>query len=561
MGAAALTPPARRAAQALTLAGLLALVVLRLLLVHHRLDETLYWEEPYRLTIATEILSGPRLPLVEYQADHYQGGSLAVGLLAVPLVAALGPSFETLKLVPLAFALATAALWCALLWRAVGPAAAALNAWLMALAPPFAQIYQVHAMGSHAESAFFTAAGFLLLHDLAAGRGSARARAFALGAIGGLGLWFCYTAASGIAAWGLVFLWLAWRARGLDRLLPLALGGVAGLLPWLAYNASNGFRGLDRLSELLDPSRPVVTGSSEPLPTRLAALFAVDLPRALGFPEAVTGVPEATAWAYLGLVAASLVAVGWAALSGLRRVDARADAQGTLVSALIALAVAFHLLVYAVSSFRPDVETGFIAYRFFAPLYPLATAAVSLAVTRVWSGKLRPVALVAVVALLSLGGYGVVTLLRETPARPPVPTSHGYRLLGLLSAIKHRDRVAHSAALLERLEGEPRALAFFGYGWALQFEYEKYGDWSEFVRGLALCRTPEDRQAAMDGAQWALGARLSSMRREANAGYRAEWNRAALVKMSEFAARVRALPAGERGPRAARLRADPRQSP
>jgi hypothetical protein len=93
-------------------AGLGAMAGLRIVLIHVNLWDTFYWEEQYRLTIATEILDGPHLPLAEYQADHYQGGSLAVGLLAVPFVATLGARFETL---PLAFSVATGILWCVLL--------------------------------------------------------------------------------------------------------------------------------------------------------------------------------------------------------------------------------------------------------------------------------------------------------------------------------------------------------------------------------------------------------------------------------------------------------------
>lgn len=550
MGAAALRERGHRLAGAGVAAGLLALALLRLVLIHANMPAILYWEEPYRLVIATEILGGPRLPLWEYQADHYQGGSLAVGLLALPLVAVAGASLETLKLVPLALTLATAILWCVLLWRAAGAAAAALFAWIMALAPPMAQIYQVHAMGSHAETALFTAAGFLLVREIAAGRRS-RLLPFALGLVGGLGLWFCYTAASGIAAWGLF--WLLCTPRGSLRrgAAPLAAGALLGLSPWIAYNLGQGFRGLDRLFELLDRRQEVITGTDEPLATRLQALFAVDLPRALGFPESVPGVPEAPAWIYLFLLSVSLA---WLTLLAARRLrrhsppDTAAMSGAGGLALLIVLFVALHLTFYAASTFRLDVESGFIAYRFFSPLFAPAAAAMAMAVTQPFAGTarrpLRAVAAAPAVVALVLGGYGTLTLLREQPGRAETPVESGYRVLGLLSHIKYRDRVARAAEVVQQFTGKERELALFGYGWGLQFEHLKFGDWPTFVAGLSLLETPSDRELALRGARWSALQGLRSSREHGNAGFRTDYSRRIYVRQSELAARLKQLPQG-----------------
>lgn len=526
------------------IAALATLVALRLLLIHYDMGRILYFEEPYRLLIATEIADGPKLPIAEYQADHYQGGSLAVGLLAAPLTALFGASFETLKLVPLLISLATVLLWCVLLWRASGPGTAALAAWLFALAPPMAQIYQVHAMGSHAESSLFTAAGFVLVQSIAAGA-SSLLLPFLLGMTGGLGLWFCYSAASGIAAWGLF--WLLASPRGALRrgFVPLVAGGVLGLSPWLAYNWAHGFRGLDRLRELLDRSQPVITGSTETIGTRLAALIAVDLPRAMGFAETVPGVPEPQAWIYVGLLAFGVLGalvIGVASILRARRVDERWSAGEGGAGALIALAVAFHLTAYTVSSFRPDVEAGYIAYRFFYPLYPLAVAALAMTLARPRRAAFRfaSAAAFALMAVLALGG--TFDMFRSGEPTHQERVQSGYHVMGLLMQIKHHDRLPHAVAMLDRLEGQRREFAFFGYGWGLQFEYEKYGGWPYFVQGLALCPRAEDREAALQGASWAVRARMSSSLAQANAGFRTEFNRRLFVSLSEFSLRLNALP-------------------
>ena len=116
----------RRAWGAVALAGIVALVLLRLVLIHASSGDVYYWEEVHRLVAARELAIGAPWPLVEYQADHYQGGSLVVAMLAAPIFAVLGPSHAHLKLVPLGFAVATAILWVVLLWRTAGPLSAGL---------------------------------------------------------------------------------------------------------------------------------------------------------------------------------------------------------------------------------------------------------------------------------------------------------------------------------------------------------------------------------------------------------------------------------------------------
>jgi len=87
-----------------------AFVTSRLAWAYLNLDTSLYWEESYRWISALEILKGPVQPLMDYQADHYQGGSLVMILLSVPLLRVLGESMAVFKLSAILFSSATLSL-------------------------------------------------------------------------------------------------------------------------------------------------------------------------------------------------------------------------------------------------------------------------------------------------------------------------------------------------------------------------------------------------------------------------------------------------------------------
>lgn len=543
MGPAALNTRERSLAAVAVVLGLVALVGLRLFLLTVSLDTTIYWEEAYRLIAASEIATGARWPLFEYQADHYQGGSLLVALLAAPLVASFGKTYFVLKLVPLTFALATAVLWTVVLWRAAGPTVAALAAWLFALAPPLACIYQVHAMGSHAETALFTVGGFLLTREIMAGA-RARSLSFLLGVVGGIGIWFCYTAAVGVAAWGLA--WLFATPRGTVRRGWPALvgGGLVGLLPWVFYNAARGFRGLDRLAELFGAAQREPMSVAEPLATRLAALVGVDLPRALGFPEAILGVPGAAAWLYYALAITALGGLVWVAFGrGGRSLEpefARPPwtAGRGPIAALVLAAVVFDLAAYTLSSFRLDVEGGYIAYRLFSPIFPLIAVAFALVFAGLRDAGRSRLAVGGAALVLALGVYGTLALAREHVERDIPPVESGYKVMGLLTQLKYRADLVRGAELLARLPSEERSAAFFGFGWGIEFQYEKDASWSGFVQALAMPPNGADRSAALRGVEWSVRAAERQSRTEANALFRPEYSRAKHQRLVELRTRM-----------------------
>ena len=148
-----------------------------------------FGEEIARGNVAADLIEGPVLPLIEYQYAHFFGGSLVVGILAVPSFLLFGPSLWALKLVPVLVHLAGVLLLFRLLDRHASRRAAVFGGLLYALSPPgYAQLTTV-AWGSHVESNALALAALSLYLDLRGSERPLRAR-FWLGLLLGFGLYF-----------------------------------------------------------------------------------------------------------------------------------------------------------------------------------------------------------------------------------------------------------------------------------------------------------------------------------------------------------------------------------
>ncbi|MBI3318373.1 MAG: hypothetical protein HYZ90_04385 [Candidatus Omnitrophica bacterium] len=207
--------------------------------------ERVSWdEELYRGTIARELIDGLKAPLWDYQADPYEGGSLVVGMLAVPAFLLLGANLFALKLIPLGFSLAALILSALFLRRFFGRRAALLGCAFLILSPPVFTALSLSAIGSHPESAFFSVAMFFGLYQSLFAKTRRTASPALFGLISGIGCWFAsltlITLLTCLAAWFLLDRRSLWGKEG--RLF-LGLFGI-GILPRILYDAAHGFSGL-----------------------------------------------------------------------------------------------------------------------------------------------------------------------------------------------------------------------------------------------------------------------------------------------------------------------------
>src|SRR5438132_5991710 len=218
----------------------------------------LSFEELYRGTIAQEILTGLSMPLTEYRADNYSGGSLVIGALAAGFFLLFGPTVFALKLAPLLMLTLALAFWYWTIQRATGERVASYFALLFCFSPLQFTAYSVTAMGFHSESIVFSALTvFLLFSMLSVGAGGASAGpppALAdkpslaypalLGLTAGFGLWFAYI--YGLTLLTMLGFWL-WHDKGMlrrTRFAWFAVGFLVGFSPWIIINVQTHFAGL-----------------------------------------------------------------------------------------------------------------------------------------------------------------------------------------------------------------------------------------------------------------------------------------------------------------------------
>jgi len=282
-----------------------------------------YWEESYRWLAAHDLLGSPQLPLLEYQADHYQGGSLVMAALVAPCFWLFGESTFAFKIPALLVSLASLAMLY-VIGRSFFERRTALLACASFLAgPPLVAYMGLVVMGSHGESVLLSLLQVFICLCLLEERWTGAWGWVPLGLVSGLGLWFCYTTAFSLAACGVA--WLVFRGLPRPRALVAALaGGIAGLTPWLVYNLRYDFRGLDRLREVFGYGNPIDPWPTEGALRKLGSLLTHDLPegaiepfaRTLPRPAAIAlmiafAVPLCAA---LSLAAARLLRIAWRAL-------------------------------------------------------------------------------------------------------------------------------------------------------------------------------------------------------------------------------------------------------
>jgi len=198
-------------------------------------------EEQYRGTLAKELIEGLKVPLWDYQADSYDGGSLWIGVLAVPFFLLFGPNLFSLKLVPFGFSLGTLILSYVFFKRFFDRKTALLVCLFLTLPPPVFTSLSLSAIGSHTESIFFSIGMLFCFYQFLYGKKHPRFSLVLFGFLAGMGFWF--TSITFLTTFACLLSWfLLDRSSFLSRKLLLFLGSfLVGLLPFLVYEATHGF--------------------------------------------------------------------------------------------------------------------------------------------------------------------------------------------------------------------------------------------------------------------------------------------------------------------------------
>jgi hypothetical protein len=355
---------------------LLVLFATRLVWIVQNPDAALYWEEDYRWIAAREILAGQHQPIFDYQADNYQGGSLVLIGLITGMFAVLGESLLSLKLVPLAFAGATLAAIYTLSRLWFGRRTALLAAGGYLVGPPLLAHSALIPMGSHGESALFSLIQIICFLGILSKRWNTPRGWAALGAISGLGLWFCFTSGLSLAACGIT--WLILEGIPRPRLLLAAAGGaLIGLAPWFAYNLQNDFAGFLRLLEIFGAGDPIDAWVAQAPLQKFVSLLLRDIPIGMLDPFGDLGDLGHPAFSlmleisfYIPAAIALIAAFGRVAnglRSGQRNRAPDADSERRRFETVFVVYAIIFLVAYLSSSFTIEPEKGAHAYRLLLP--------------------------------------------------------------------------------------------------------------------------------------------------------------------------------------------------
>lgn len=211
------------------------------------------YEELFRGAIARDLIHGLSMPLWEYRADDYAGGCFIQGILTIPFFLVFGLNAFALKLGSVAVFAGMLVFWFHMLDKYCGRSSAALFSVLTIFAPRSFFRFSIIPLGDHAETLLISAASLWLALRLfeqveKAGKINRPGKIglFALGLLGGFGVWFAYIYSISLLALG----GLAWL-RGWFRMLRradfmiLTAGMLVGFSPWIMINFQSGWAGLD----------------------------------------------------------------------------------------------------------------------------------------------------------------------------------------------------------------------------------------------------------------------------------------------------------------------------
>jgi hypothetical protein len=450
----------RRDAWILSLIAVL-FVVSRVVWLRWNLDSASYWEESYRWIAAHEILNGPIQPLLDYQADNYQGGSLAMILFIVALFRLFGESVLLMKLVAVLMSTTTLIVLYVLGRKVFGRAVAVISGVGYLAGPPLVAYWGLVVMGSHCESALFSLLQLLIFSGILAGRWRSPLGWCAFGFVSGLGLWFCFTSGLSLAACALSWVML----KGIPRvreLLAVAAGTLVGLIPWFVYNAYHDFAGVTRLLEILGMGSPTDCWLPQGRLEKLVDLIRWDFAAGLVFPDGnalpavwlrntillAFAVPLALALAFAAQRSSRILL---SMLSRTLTTEAASDGSCHARELVFMVYAAVWLAFFLGSPFTITPEQEIAAYRLFLPpavllLIPAAHT-VSHAIPLGYGA--RRMAIAGMILCLASSATGTILLASRTPnAMHRINATMGYFTRGVLlhRAFEHELSRAFEAA-------------------------------------------------------------------------------------------------------------------
>lgn len=457
-------------------------------------------EELYRGVIAREMISGLKMPLWDYQADHYSGGSLLTGLAAAPFFLLFGPSLFSLKLAPFLFALLTLVFLWIFMKRNFGTEAAFFAALFFILAPPSFVRLSLVAMGFHSESILFSILTLYFFYRYFY-EDQKEMFLFLFGLASGLGFWFTHITiilpASCLGAWLILDPRSLFNRR---NLVILSAGGFFGLVPWFLYNFTHDFEGFGFIVKNLLNSTKTVDEATPSVfrfdGVRLFLLVFEAIPMSFGFEGG----------RQLSRQAAGLIYYGAGVLLSLPLYVKGIKDRRVFPLLLIPLVfIAIYWLSAVEITLIPGIEYSqyfFEHCRYFIPFHFFFMMLLGIACAKSRWGK------IAALILAGLGIYGFASVSFLEPWGNVLHTKgYSYVQLGALRGHIWPRHSRNFESYLKSIERYPMPERFFVLWASLHgFQFEKDLNDPEKIRKLMEAVPPEYQKYVAEGIGYGLGA-------------------------------------------------------
>ncbi len=499
------------------LALLTVFLVSRCLWITTNPESSTYWEEAYRWVAVEQLSTDAKLPLSEYQADQYQGGSLIVIALAAALRSIGVDSFIALKVVALSFSGATLiALY--LIGRIFfGRVVAVLSGLIFLLGPPLVAFWGVVAMGFHSESVLLSLCVVGIFLALVEGVWFGPRAWLCFGFASGLAVWFTPTAGITVVACVVAWPWLAQRPK-ISSLAIATVGLCFGLAPWLAYNLTHDFAGLDRILEVFGARPSADFWRSQGLGMRAVDLFLVAPTQGLLDPGGDLSRPWPAFALFAGVWIPASVALAAAMARAVRvmrigRAERDVGARREFVFLVFAVVFSAALLT---SRFIFHFDPTPIVYRLIVPLAVFLILPIAVSTARglgAGGARGRWSAIGCATALSSLCVATVSFALWHVEPGTPLSLRTGYVVWGRLLYNKYTSDIGAAVEVANRIATETeRDNVLRGIGWGMRHVHERR-EVSDLARALDQI-SEADRKMVVSGLIWALDRRRDEVAAE-----------------------------------------------
>lgn len=443
-------------------------IVSRLLIITTSVESTYWGEELYRGTIANEILQGLKSSLWDYQADHYDGGSLVMGMLTVPFFKLFGANLLALKLTPILVTCGTFLLLACYLKKFWGKKAAILGCLLYTFCPPVLIKLGLVNIGSHPESPIFSIALLWLYSLLQTDSTLSISKFFLFGFVAGIGHWF--SSIVSITTLTCLIALAATRPKSELKQYPIfLLGFTLGVTPWLSYNIHTEWKGISFLREAFSHNISTWNSLLDEIKTtaiKLATLVLKTIPFSFGFkPIGFVNGPWISLLAFFSYLFFWILGA-----STLTKTKFSIPSVNKYLLPIILFPIVY-LFIYSISAYRAFIDPipYFVAYKYFTPLlfFMVVIAAVVL------SQMKRIKTILSVVIAFGILGYSQL-IFRQSWSHPIQYPGYNYIELGAIwSRYKYPtfEEYPHFIHVVESYPEKLKPYFFWGYFDAVIFHH------------------------------------------------------------------------------------------